>query len=86
MPCPECGASVAVAQEAEHVCNPDRRLDFEVFQLRTEVAGLGAEIEEYLSSAKGRFEQWYADHERQEGRAEEPPEEPIDESVDEPGL
>jgi hypothetical protein len=71
MPCPECGASVAVKQEAEHVCNPTRRLDFELFQLRAEISGLGAEIEEYLSSAQGRFEQWYADHERREGQTKE---------------
>ena len=48
MPCPECGASVAVAPETEHVCNPDRRLDFELFQLRAEISGLGAEIKGYL--------------------------------------
>lgn len=76
MPCPECGASVEVAVEAEHVCNPDRRLDYELFQLRAEISSLGAEIEDYLSSARGRFEQWYAEHERREGRPAEPPDEP----------
>lgn len=76
MPCPECGASVEVAVEAEHVCNPDRRLDFELFQLRAEIASLGAEIKDYLSSARGRFEQWCAEQERRGGRSTEPPEEP----------
>ncbi len=76
MPCPECGASVAVAREAEHVCNPNRRLDFELFQLRAEISGLSAEIEEYLSSAQGRFEQWYADHERRGGQTDESSDEP----------
>jgi hypothetical protein len=65
MPCPTCGASVAVVEEAEHVCNPDRRVEFELFQLRAEVSGLSAEIEEYFSSTHGRFEQWYAEYERQ---------------------
>lgn len=76
MPCPDCGASVAVAPKTEHVCRPDRRLDFELFQLRAEISSLGAEIEEYLSSAHGRFEQWYAEHERQPGCDEETSDEP----------
>lgn len=82
MPCPECGASVAVAPETKHVCNPDRRLDFELFQLRAEISGLGAEIEQYLSSAQGRFEQWYAEHDRRPGSSDDPPAE----SADEPGA
>ncbi len=71
MPCPECGASVAVASEAEHQCNPERRVDYELFQLRTETAGLDGEIEEYLSSTRGRFEQWYAEHDRESGSTED---------------
>lgn len=70
MPCPECGASVAVAAESEHVCNPNRRVDYELFQLRAETAALDAEIEDYFSSPKGRFEQWYAEHDRKSARAE----------------
>ncbi len=73
---------MAVAAETEHVCNPDRRIDFELFQLRAEISSLGAEIEDYLSSAQGRFEQWYVDRERRSGHADEPP----DESADEPGA
>jgi hypothetical protein len=70
MPCPECGASVAVAAETEHVCNPERRVDYELFQLRAETAELDAEIESYLSSPRGRFEQWYAEHDRGSDRAD----------------
>ena len=80
MPCPECGASVAVTAETEHVCNPDRRLDFELFQLRAEVSGLGTEIADYLSSAQGRFELWYAERERRPECEDGPP----DESPDQP--
>lgn len=72
MPCPECGASVAVATETEHVCNPGRRLDYELFQLREEISGLEAEVEGYLSSAEGRFEQWYAEHKRRPPHADDP--------------
>jgi hypothetical protein len=78
MPCPECGASVPVAAESEHTCNPGRRLDFELFQLREEISSLGAEIDDYLSSARGRFEQWYAERERRPFRADDP-------SSEEPG-
>jgi hypothetical protein len=76
MPCPDCGASVAVATKAEHVCDPERRLDFELFQLHGELSDLDAEIDEYLSSAHGRFEQWYAEYEREPGRENGPHDEP----------
>ena len=76
MPCAACGASVAVAEEAEHVCNPDRRVDFELFQLRAEISGLGSEIEDYFSSTHGRFEQWYAEHDRQPASEDDLPDEP----------
>jgi hypothetical protein len=75
MPCPECGASVAVATAREHVCNPDRRLDFELFQLRDEIAALVTDVGQYLSSAQGRFEQWYAEHERRQAGGEGPSDE-----------
>lgn len=73
---------MAVAQGAEHTCDPDRRLDFELFQLREEISGLDAQIEGYLSSTRGRFEQWYAEHERQSPPADDPD----DEQADEPGA
>lgn len=71
MPCPECGASVAVAAEAEHACDPERRVDYELFQLRAETASLDAEIEDYFSSPRGRFEQWCAERDRRPGRPDE---------------
>lgn len=64
MPCPECGASVAVAERDRHACDAERRLEYELFQLREDVARLAAEIDEYLDSPRGRFEQWYAERER----------------------
>lgn len=73
---------MAVATETEHTCNPDRRLDFELFQLRAEISSLGDQIGEYFSSPQGRFEQWYAEHERRPEHADEP----SDDSADEPGA
>ena len=71
MPCPDCGASVAVVGE-EHVCNPERRLDFELFQLRDEITNLDTQIGDYLSSARGQFEQWRAKRERDHLHPDDP--------------
>lgn len=64
MPCPRCGASVAVADRSDHVCDAERRVEYELFQLREDVARLGPEIGEYLDSPQGRFEQWCAERSR----------------------
>ena len=76
MPCPACGASVAFAEEKEHVCSPERRLDFELFQLRADISGLVGEIADYLSSTQGRFEQWCAEQERRRRATGDPSDEP----------
>jgi hypothetical protein len=61
MPCPECGSSVERAHAAGHRCDPERRLNYEVFAL---LAAVEAEIDAYLASPRGRFELWYAARER----------------------
>ena len=65
MPCPECGASIERAKPEEHECDPQRRLDFVVIQLRPELDGFEDELAEYLETPHGRFELWYAAHRRQ---------------------
>jgi hypothetical protein len=64
MPCPECGASVRVTQRASHTCDPERRLEYRLFQLRHEVDALDERLRGYLDSPEGRFEQWLAERER----------------------
>jgi hypothetical protein len=64
MPCGECGASVAVAEQDRHTCDPRRLLEFRMFQLREEVAGFEDGLRGYLDSAHGRFAQWLAERER----------------------
>ena len=64
MPCTECGTSVAVGERDEHVCNPERLLDYRMFQLREEVARFDAGLRGFLESAHGRFAQWLAERER----------------------
>jgi hypothetical protein len=60
MPCPDCGASVARAERAEHVCDQDRWVDYNVVQLRPELDALEAEFAGYLETPQGRFAAWYA--------------------------
>jgi tellurite resistance protein len=64
MPCAECGASVPVGAPQEHVCSEERRLAFEVFKLRAELAAFDDQFAAYLESEHGRFELWYAERER----------------------
>jgi len=68
MPCPDCGASVPEPEREEHSCDPMRQLEFRVLQLREEVAGFDASLNEYLDSAQGRFAQWLAERERKKRR------------------
>jgi hypothetical protein len=67
MPCPDCGSSVERARAAGHRCDPERRLDYQVFALRHEFAAVDGEIAGYLASPRGRFELWYAARERRQG-------------------
>ena len=64
MPCTECGASVAADEREQHVCDPERVLDFRMFQAREEVAGFESLLSRYLESPQGRFAQWLAERER----------------------
>lgn len=64
MPCAECGASVSVAASDQHVCDPERQLDFRMFQLREEIAAFDDALRGYFESAGGRFAQWLAERER----------------------
>jgi hypothetical protein len=64
MPCSECGASVDRAARGQHVCDPERLLDYRLFELREELDELEAEIVGYLQSPDGRFAAWEAERRR----------------------
>ncbi|MGH3118546.1 MAG: hypothetical protein ACRDQ2_15825 [Gaiellales bacterium] len=64
MPCPECGASVAAGELDSHTCDPDRQVEYQLFQLSDEVASFGAALAAYLDSPDGRFAQWLAERDR----------------------
>jgi hypothetical protein len=60
MPCSECGASIARVEMDRHACDEERRLHYQLFQLREEIAAFDAELAGYLASPRGKFETWYA--------------------------
>jgi hypothetical protein len=62
--CDDCGASVPRDESGGHECDPERRLDYLIFHRRHEVARFEEELGAYLDSPNGRFESWYAEHER----------------------
>lgn len=64
MPCEECGESVARADREQHTCSPGRKLDYELFQLRSELAEFDAQLSAYLASPQGRFDVFYAKRRR----------------------
>ena len=61
MPCPDCGASLAGWEEEEHVCDPQRRLDYELFRLRGGIAAFEHDFAGWLATPHGRFAVWLAE-------------------------
>jgi len=72
MPCPECGASLSRAASGEHLCDEERRLDFRLFQLRSEIASFDAQLSAWLGTAAGRFAAWLAERDRRTGHSGPP--------------
>ena len=64
LPCSDCGAAVEQSRHDEHVCDRERRLDYQLFQLRDEIATVEGELAGYLDSPRGRFELWCAERDR----------------------
>jgi hypothetical protein len=61
--CPECGAS-PTATSPDHECDEERRLDFQMFQLRAEIGELMPELRAWLDSPEGKFALWLAERDR----------------------
>jgi hypothetical protein len=66
VPCSECGAAVERSRAAEHLCDRERLLDYQMFQLRDEIGGVGRDLAAYLDSPRGRFELWCAERDRRD--------------------
>ena len=63
-PCATCGASVERTRKHLHVCDPDRRVDYQFIQLRPEIGTFDQQLASYLESPTGRFEVWVAERDR----------------------
>lgn len=64
MPCPDCGASLERSERAAHVCEPERRLEYDLVQHRGEIDAFDGQLAAYLASPSGLFAVWYAEHRR----------------------
>ena len=64
MPCPDCGASLAGEEPDEHVCDEERRIDFQLFRMRGQIARFELDLAQFLDTSAGRFETWYAENRR----------------------
>ncbi len=60
MPCTQCGASVERSQAPEHECDAERRLDYQMFARREEVAAFETLFRGHLDTATGQFQIWIA--------------------------
>lgn len=58
--CPGCGVSVATETLDDHVCDRDRYVAHQMAKLRPEIVAFDRELGRYLSTPRGRFEEWYA--------------------------
>ena len=65
MPCPECGAAIAVGGDSEpHVCDAERQLDFRLVELRPGIERVADDLAAWLETPHGRFARWLAEHDR----------------------
>ena len=63
-PCERCGASVPRGEAGEHACDEERRLDYELFQLRDGLTGFEDALSAWLETPQGRFARFRAERSR----------------------
>ena len=68
VPCTSCGASVERGRLDDHQCEEERRLEFELFQLRVQLEQFEADFAAWLETPRGRFETFYASYRRHKDR------------------
>ncbi len=64
LPCSDCGAAVERSKRDEHACDREQLVGYQIFQLRDEIDALEAEVAVYFGSARGRFDLWCAERDR----------------------
>jgi hypothetical protein len=58
--CPNCGEPCAWELNDGHVCELERRYDYELIKRHFELKRFQDELEAWLDSPEGRFESWCA--------------------------
>lgn len=51
-------------ETAAHVCDEDRRLDFDLIEFREEIGRLEPKLADWLKTPQGRFAAWLAERGR----------------------
>ena len=59
-PCAECGESIERTAAESHVCDPVRRLEFQMLALGPGISSFEIELRDFLSSKQGQFQVWLA--------------------------
>ncbi len=60
MPCAECGESLERFAAGAHHCDQARRVEYQLFGMRHEVAAFESRLQHYLDTPRGSFERWLA--------------------------
>jgi hypothetical protein len=68
VPCTHCGASVERGRLDDHQCDEERRLEYELFQLRPQLEQFDGDFASWLETPRGRFETFYASYRRHKDR------------------
>jgi hypothetical protein len=64
IPCSECGAPVPAEEEAEHRCEQQRYVEYQLLLLRPHIAAFELQFHDWLRTAEGRFSVYYAARDR----------------------
>lgn len=60
MPCEHCGESVERTSAESHTCDAERKVEFEMFRMRLQIANFESHFHTYLDQPRGLFESWLA--------------------------
>jgi hypothetical protein len=64
IPCALCGAPVPVEEEADHRCERQRYVEYQLALLRPQIAAFELQLNEWLRTPQGRFAMYYAARQR----------------------
>ena len=67
-PCAQCGASVVRTSTDEHVCDPRRRVEFQVLAMTAAISSFDNDLQVWLAGREGRFESYLAARDVRRGR------------------